>query len=173
VSIIATMEIRDERRSDISAIRGLTLAAFGREAEADLVDALRTEAAPTISLVADDGPAIVGHIMFSPVTLAAGERLTAMGLAPMAVLPARQRCGIGSALVRAGLDRCRRLGFHAVVVLGHPRFYPRFGFVPASRFGIRSEYDVADDVFMAMELEPGALAGASGAIRYHAAFARM
>jgi putative acetyltransferase len=93
-----------------------------------------------------------------------------MGLAPMAVLPAHQRRGVGSSLVRAGLDVCRHRGVDAVVVLGHAAFYPRFGFQPASRFGIRSEYDVPDDVFMAIELRPGALAGPAGLVRYHAAF---
>ena len=96
-----------------------------------------------------------------------------MGLAPMAVLPGRQRQGIGSELVRAGLDECRRLGFGAIVVLGHAEYYPRFGFVPASKFGLKSEYDVPDDVFMALELIPGALRGRAGTIRYHPTFAAM
>jgi putative acetyltransferase len=96
-----------------------------------------------------------------------------MGLAPMAVVPERQRHGIGSALVRAGLDECRRLGAVAVVVLGHAEYYPRFGFVPASRFSLVSEYDVPDDVFMAMELEPAALQGKSGTIKYDAVFATV
>jgi putative acetyltransferase len=96
-----------------------------------------------------------------------------MGLAPMAVLPARQRQGIGSALVRDGLGRCRELGYEAVVVLGHPGYYPRFGFVPASRFGIGCEYDVPAEVFMALELVPGALRGKPGTIRYHPAFAEL
>ena len=97
-----------------------------------------------------------------------------MGLAPMAVAPARQRQGVGSALARAGIAACRDLGFGAVIVLGHPEYYPRFGFVPASRFGLRSEYDVPDDVFMAMELKPGALHGRGpGTIRYHPAFGNV
>ncbi|MDH3444329.1 MAG: N-acetyltransferase, partial [Deltaproteobacteria bacterium] len=93
-----------------------------------------------------------------------------MGLAPMAVSPDHQRKGVGSALVRAGLEECKKLGFGAVVVLGHPRFYPRFGFTPAVRFGVGCEYDVPEETFMLMELRPGYLGGASGKIRYHSAF---
>jgi putative acetyltransferase len=126
-----------------------------------------------VSLVAVDDDAVEGHILFSPVTLLSHTDLPIAGLAPMAVLPKRQRQGIGSTLVRAGLDHCRRLGFVAVVVLGHAGYYPRFGFVPASRFGVRSEYDVPDDVFMALELTPGALRDRSGTIRYHPAFAAV
>jgi putative acetyltransferase len=94
-----------------------------------------------------------------------------MGLGPMAVAPSRQRKGIGSALVRDGLRRCKALGYRVVVVVGHPTYYPRFGFVPAIRFGLRCEYDVPTDVFMAVELEPGALNGISGFVRYDDAFA--
>jgi putative acetyltransferase len=88
-------------------------------------------------------------------------------------LPGRQKQGIGSRLVEAGLDECRRAGFDVVVVLGHPEYYPRFGFRPASIFGLRSEYDVPDPVFMAMELTPGAAMGVQGLVRYHEAFARV
>lgn len=88
----------------------------------------------------------------------------------MAVIPAFQRKGIGSALVRAGLEQCEQRGFDAVVVLGHPEYYPRFGFLPSSRFGIDSEYDVPEEVFMAMELSPGALHGKTGRIKYHQVF---
>jgi putative acetyltransferase len=166
------MTIRTETAGDAPAIHAVNAAAFGQNAEADLVDALREQADPIISLVADDDGAVVGHILFSPVTLSNHADLRIMGLAPMAVLPSHQRRGIGSALVRAGLERCAQIGGVAVVVLGHADFYPRFGFVPASRFTIACTYDVPDDVFMAIELTPGALAGRSGTVRYHQAFAR-
>jgi putative acetyltransferase len=165
------MHIRPERTGDIGDIRQVNLSAFETATEADLVDALREQARPILSLVAEDGPVIVGHILFSPVTLSSDPDLRIMGLAPMAVVPDGQRHGVGSALAEAGIAACREAGYEAVIVLGHPDYYPRFGFVPASRFGLRSEYDVPDDVFMAMELTPGALQGRGpGTIRYHPAF---
>ena len=163
------MRIRPEEERDIIAVRALNKAAFESDTEANIVDALRRQAEKFISLVAEDG-VIVGHIFFSPVTLLGQPPLNIMGLGPMAVLPAKQRRGIGSGLVREGLERCRQIGSSAVVVVGHSEYYPRFGFVPASRFGIRCEYDVPDEVFMALELEPGALKDRSGTIRYHPAF---
>jgi putative acetyltransferase len=163
--------IRPERPDDIPGIRDVNRTAFDTAAEAALVDALRQQASPLVSIVATEADTVVGHIFFSPVTLLSHPEEPIMGLAPMAVLPARQRLGIGSMLVRTGLDECRRLGFEAVVVLGHADYYPRFGFVPASSFGLVSEYDVPDDVFMALELEPGALNHKAGTIRYHPAFA--
>ncbi|MCC6163646.1 MAG: N-acetyltransferase [Acidobacteria bacterium] len=167
------MHIRTERPEDIPGIRHVNETAFDTAGEADLVDALRQQAHPIVSLVAVDEEAVVGHILFSPVTLLPHVDRQFMGLAPMAVLPGRQRQGIGSALVRAGLDACRERGFDAVVVLGHADYYPRFGFVPASTFGVRSEYDVQDDVFLAIELSPGALRERAGTIRYHVAFAAV
>ncbi len=165
------MRIRAELPADVDVVRQLNLAAFEGPDEARIVDALRGAVTPLISLVAEDDGTVVGHILFSPVTLAAAPHLAVMGLAPMAVLPAHQRSGIGSALVRAGLDECREAGTLGVVVLGHASYYPRFGFVPASRFGLSCEYDVPDDVFMAVELVAGALAGLAGTVRYHPAFA--
>jgi putative acetyltransferase len=166
------MQIRPEQPADVAAIRQVNLGAFEMPTESDLVDALREQAQPLVSLVADDDGVLVGHILFSPVTLSSRRELQIMGLAPMAVVPSRQRQGIGSALVRAGLDACRQLGSDAVVVLGHAEYYPRFGFVPASRFGLRCEYDAPDDVFMALELTAGALAGVSpGTFQYHPVFA--
>jgi putative acetyltransferase len=164
------VKIRPEEPADIPGIRAVNLAAFETSAEADLVEALREQATPIVSLVADDGTA-VGHILFSPVTLIGHPELPIIGLAPMAVTPSRQREGIGCSLIRDGLARCRESGFGAVVVLGHARYYPRFGFTPASRLGIGCEYDVPDDVFMVLELEKGVLHGKSGTIRYHPAFA--
>ena len=167
------MNIRSERPEDAPGIRHVNRLAFGASTEAELVDMLREQARPVVSLVAVDAGQIVGHILFSPVTLSSAPELRLMALAPMAVLPARQRQGIGSALVRAGLAECRRLGAGAVVVLGHAAYYPRFGFGSAARFGLASEYDVPEDVFMALELQDGALHGRPGTIRYHPAFARV
>lgn len=164
------MMIRAETSDDRQGVYALNLAAFETPAEADLVDALRREADPCISLVAEDDGEVIGHLLFSPARLSADPGARALALGPMAVTPARQREGVGSALLRAGLERCKKLGYRAVFVLGHPRYYPRFGFVPASRFGITSVYDVPDDVFMALELVPGALAGKAGKMHYHPAF---
>lgn len=165
--------IRPEEPSDWPAVAAIHLAAFGRAAEAELVAALREQAHPLISLVVESGGRVVGHILFSPVTLEDRSDPSIMGLAPMAVAPEAQRTGFGSTLVRAGLEHCKQRGAAAVVVLGHPGYYPRFGFVSAARLGLRSEYDVPDEVFMALELEPGALRGARGTIRYHRAFAAV
>src|SRR5215467_11093036 len=167
------MNIRSEHVDDQQAIRAVHCASFGDDSEADLVDALRRFASPLISLVAEDDLEIVGHILFSLVTLETKRDLRLMGLAPMAVTPNRQRQGIGSQLVTEGLRQCLSLNADAVVVLGHPTYYPRFGFVPASRFSIRSVYDVADDVFMIRELRRGALVGAEGIVRYHPVFAEL
>ena len=165
--------IRTERPEDVADIRRVNLSAFESGAEADLVDALRQQAQPCVSLVAIGDATVVGHILFSPVTLSSAPGLPIMGLAPMAVVPERQRQGVGTALAHAGLEECRRLGAVAIVVLGHPAYYPRFGVTPASRFGLVSEYDVPDEAFMALELTPGALRGKSGTITYHPAFATV
>lgn len=167
------MLIRDEEQKDWAAVHDVIVSAFETPAEADLVDALREQAHPVVSLVAVEGGTIVGHIMLSPVSLSGHPGLKIMGLAPMAVAPEYQRKGIGSALVRTGLDRCKQLGFGAVVVLGHPEYYPRFGFSPSTRFGIKCEYEVPEEVFMVIELLPGYLRGASGTIKYHAAFSNL
>jgi putative acetyltransferase len=160
--------IRPETASDIVAIRAVNEAAFEGAAEADIVDALRGDADPFISLVAEREGEIVGHICFSPVTIGDSGHVGYVGLGPMAVRPDVQRRGIGSALVVAGLDECRRRGQTLVVVVGHPEFYPRFGFHPASRLGLTCEYDVPDDVFMVFPLAGESPAG--GIVRYHAAF---
>ena len=167
------MLIRVENENDRTHVYSVNESAFKTPAEANLVNALRIQAQPIVSLVAEENGEIVGHIMFSPVTLSGFAGLKALGLAPMAVAPEYQRKGIGSALVRAGLERCKLLGFAVVVVLGHPDYYPRFGFSPSSRFGIDSEYEVPEDVFMAMELQPGALSGKTGRVKYHDAFSNI
>ena len=167
------MLVRAEKECDRETVRAVNLSAFDTSSEAELVDALRQQAQPVISLVAEEYGEVVGHIMFSPVSLSGHPNLKVMGLAPMAVAPTHQKKGTGSALVRAGLDQCRQLDIVAVVVLGHPEYYPRFGFSPASQFGIDSEYDVPEEVFMAMELQPEALSRKTGKMRYHPAFSNV
>jgi len=164
------VRIRAESERDRTSIHAVNTAAFDTPAEADLVDSLRGSADPIISLVAEADGKVVGHILFTPVTLTDCSEAFLMGLAPMAVAPTQQGQGIGSLLVKAGLDECKKTGAEAVVVLGHPGYYPRFGFAPASRFGIKSEYDVPDDVFMVIEMQPGSLSGKAGTVKYHGAF---
>lgn len=166
--------IRAESSEDHAAIRRVIELAFGGSDEAGLVEALRRDASPHISLVAERDGELVGHIFFSPVSIESeGDDFAAMGLAPLAVLPDYQNKGIGSELVRAGLEECRRIGHDVIVVLGHAHYYPRFGFMPASTKGIRSEYDVPDEVFMVAELTPGALRGRKGLVKYHPAFSTV
>lgn len=166
--------VRAELPGDGDAVHIVNEQAFGRAQEARLVDALRPVSHPQVSLVAEHDGRVVGHIFFSSVTIESDQVvLSGLGLAPMAVLPEFQRQGIGSELVRCGLNECRRLSTPFVIVLGHPEFYPRFGFVPAAPQGIRSEYDVPDDVFMIAELIPDALSGVRGVAKYHPEFATV
>ena len=167
------MLIREEHPGDCAAIREVNRVAFEGDAEAQLVDALRKSGVELISLVAEEQGEIVGHILFSPVGLDGHPELTLFGLAPMAVLPVWQNRGVGSALVREGLERCRAQGVEAVVVLGHPAYYPRFGFKSSSEYAIASEYDVPPEVFMVLELVPGCLAQVHGTVHYHGAFAAV
>jgi putative acetyltransferase len=164
------MRIRPETDADRAAIHAVNKAAFPTPAEADLVEVLRRRTVQLVSLVAEVDGEIVGHILFSPVSLTGHPQLNLMGLGPMAVVPPQQHKGVGSALVREGLRRCKQLGCHGVVVLGHPDYYPRFGFIPASRYKIRSEYAVPEGVFMITELKPGSLGNSSGVIHYDEAF---
>src|SRR5919106_673706 len=147
--------IRPEEARDSHAIRRVNELAFGGPIEANLVDALRDADAVILSLVAEVAGSVVGHILFSAVTIetAAGE-VTALGLAPMAVHPEHQHRRIGSQLVEEGLRELQRRGYEAVVVLGHPDYYPRFGFARASGFGLRCAIQCPDEAFIAIELRP-------------------
>jgi putative acetyltransferase len=165
------LRVRPETEADHAAVRAINERAFGQPGEAALVEALRRAGAVILSLVAERAGALVGHILFSPVTVeTAAGAYRAVGLAPMAVEPGHQRAGVGSALVEDGLRRLRAQGHQAVVVLGHPSYYPRFGFAPASRFGLSWEHDAPDEAFMALELSFGALAGRGGVVAFHPAF---
>jgi putative acetyltransferase len=163
--------IRPEEPGDIPAIRHVNEQAFGRAGEAEIVDSLRKRDAVTLSLVAVQDDQIVGHILFNPVTIASEtDSFAAVALGPMAVLPSHQKLGVGSQLVRAGLAACKKMGQHIIIVLGHPWFYPRFGFKPSRPCGIRWEKDVPEEVFMVAELTEGALNGRSGVVRYQPEF---
>jgi putative acetyltransferase len=162
--------IRAERPGDDAGVRRVNLAAFATAMEADLVDALRAGASPYVAFVAVDGDEIVGHVAFTPVTVSGGEA-RGMGLAPLAVVPARQRQGIGAGLVRHGLDRLRADGCPFVVLVGHPGYYPRFGFEPASGYGVRCPWpDVPDEVFMLAVLAGAGLPAVAGVARFAVAF---
>ena len=165
--------IRSEREEDIQAIRQINQLAFDTATESLLVDKLRDNGKLLVSLVAENDGELVGHIAFSPVTIESRRDLRGVGLGPMAVMPAMQKQQIGSQLIRAGLARCSEIGCDFAVVLGHAHYYPRFGFVPASHFGIKCFWPVPDDVFMAMELRPGSLVGVSDLALYEPEFSEF
>lgn len=168
------MRIRDEQEQDRPAVREIVAAEFDTGGEADLVDSLRSEAKPLIALVAeDDAGHVVGTAMLSPVVLPDQPQTRLMGLAPLAVRYDLQRRGIGRQLIAAAIERCRTLDIAGIVVLGHPDYYGRFGFVPAARYGLACEYEVPAEAFQALEVTQGSLSGASGTVRYHPAFARL
>ena len=165
------LTIRPETPGDQASIHYVNQEAFGRNQEADLVDKLRERGVLTVSLVAVQEAAVVGHIAFSPVEIASEKSsFGALALAPVAVLPAHQNKGIGSQLVIAGLDECRRLGHEIIVLAGHPNYYPRFGFVRAYAKGIECEFGVPDEAWMIAELKQGALAGRQGKVRFQPEF---
>jgi len=164
------IEVREERRTDLEAIREVNRRAFGQDQEADLIDALRSSGAASLSLVATVDEHIVGHIMYSPAQLG---RIEGRGLGPMAVLPEYQRRGIGSRLVETGNRQLEIAGCPFIVVLGHAAFYPRFGFKPARPMGITCEWDVPENVFLILVLDALRMRGVSGLARYRHEFSEV
>ncbi|MBW1726949.1 MAG: N-acetyltransferase [Deltaproteobacteria bacterium] len=148
------VEVRFEQPKDIDEVRLLNDKAFGQPVEGHIVDKLRQSCNRILSLVAISNNKIVGHIMFSPVTIETQEVvIQGMGLAPMAVLPELQNQGIGSILVKEGLRIIRNMSYPFVIVLGHKKYYPRFGFERASKYGLKSQWEgIPDEAFMAMIL---------------------
>jgi len=161
------LSIRQETAGDIQAIRKVNLAAFPGPDEAGLIDTLRSNKSIIFSFVALMGEEIIGHIVFSPVTLEPfGHAVKGAGLAPVAVLPEFQRKGTGSQLIRHGIKECTKAGYDYIALLGHPGYYPRFGFIPSVKYNIRCEYDAPVEAFMILELKTGVLSGHSGIVKY-------
>ena len=165
--------LRKEAPEDSSAIREVNLLAFKGPGEAQVVDLLRASCDPYVSIVAEVHGRVAGHILFTPVKLIAddGVMVNGMGLAPLAVHPDFQGQGIGSILCEAGLVEMADRGTPFVVVLGHPDYYPRFGFDPASSHNLRCSYeDVPPEAFMVRVFQPQALQGLSGVVYYRPEF---
>jgi putative acetyltransferase len=136
-----------EQPADADDVREVNEQAFGSPVEARIVESLRGQP-ECISLVATKSGQVVGHIFFTPVSIEPPVEFRVAGLGPMAVLPEHQRSGVGSQLIRAGLEACRQNGYSAVVVVGHPGYYPRFGFEPAHTRGLTlPDFDVPPEVF--------------------------
>jgi putative acetyltransferase len=160
------IEIRKEEPRDCKAVHYLNMAAFNDGPEAALVDRLRTSCKDYLAFVATENGFVIGHILFTPVSVDDCHK-PGMGLAPMAVLPSHQGRGVGSQLVRHGLEFLRKARCPFVIVLGHPGYYPRFGFEPASKYQLVSQWEgVPDEAFMVAAFDPSALPGAGGVARY-------
>ncbi|MFT5232327.1 MAG: putative acetyltransferase [Candidatus Krumholzibacteriia bacterium] len=163
--------IRPEAPDDYARVHEITKLAYESEGEANLVNTLRTEAKPVISLVAEVDGQVVGHILFTPVAIGdTPANASAMGLAPLSVHPDFQEHGIGGALVKAGLEACTEESAEVVVTLGHPEYYSRHGFTPAVEEGISYVGRDFDPFFMVIELSPGALENFQGEVNFHDAF---
>ncbi|SMG31610.1 GNAT family N-acetyltransferase [Sphingobacterium psychroaquaticum] len=165
------VKIRPESPNDILTIQTVNTAAFGQPNEAQLVNKLRENAThfiPELSLVALMNNEIVGHILLTTnkIVDATGNEVESLSLAPMAVAPFLQKKGIGSQLVQHAIEKAKQLGYHSIIVLGHEKYYPKFGFKPASTFGIKAPFEVPDDVFMALELTTDALKNVAGMVHY-------
>ena len=165
------IEIREERPDDVADVREVNRRAFGQDREASIVNALRTNGAALLSLVATVNGEVVGHIMYSPLTVA--ENVIGAALGPMALVPKCQRQGIGARLVEAGNRKIKDAGYPFIIVVGHAEYYPRFGFRPGSEYGIKCEWDVPDEVFMLLVLDEAKMQGVSGLAKYRLEFSTV
>ncbi len=166
------MIIRPEIPEDIGDIHTLNERAFGQPQEAKIIDELRNNCEGLLSLVAIEMEKLVGHILFSPATIEGKQGIVkGMGLAPMAVLPEMQQQGIGTQLVKNGMEYLGEMQCPFIIVLGHPEYYPRFGFEPASRYGIKSQWEgISDEAFMILWLDKSMMNHVSGVAKYRDEF---
>ena len=163
--------LRQETANDYSEVFDVNRIAFQQENEAKLVDALRNNLSvfiPALSIVAAVNNKIVGHILFTKISIKddKGNIYESLGLAPMAVRPEFQKSGIGGQLIRKGLQVAEDLGFKSVIVLGHEHYYPKFGFKPAVEWNIKAPFKVSSNVFLAVELIENGLQNISGTVTY-------
>ena len=173
MSLAPTIEISTEQEVDFPKIKRLLDLAFGGTQESELVQSLRQCSAyiSDLSLVLEVDGQLIGHILFSKADIVQdANRTPTLGLAPMSVHPSWQRKGWGKKLIIHALKKAKKLGHGSVVVLGHHTYYPRFGFQPASKFGIYSEWQVPDENFMVLELHKGALVGVRGTVKFATPF---
>ena len=162
------IEIREERPDDVAAVREVNRRAFGQDQESNIVDALRTNGGALLSLVATLYDRVVGHIMYSPISV--GDTVNGAALGPMAVLPEHQRQRIGHRLVETGNRKIKDAGYSFIIVVGYAAYYPRFGFRPASKYEIQCEWDVPDEAFMVLMLDAAKMRGVSGLAKYQDEF---
>jgi len=163
------MIIRHEKKSDYSTIYEINKLAFNGENESKLIQTLRKSENfnKNLSLVAVNGEKIVGHILFTPITIETKEKsFLALALAPLAVHPEFQNQGIGSLLIKQGLNACERLKYGIIIVIGHPKYYPRFGFIPAINKGLKVPFEVREEAFLVKENISGSLNGVEGTVKY-------
>lgn len=164
------IHVREERPEDVVSIREVNRRAFGQDQEGNIVDALRSNGAVLLSLVAMQDDQVVGHVLYSPISVGSA---TGAALGPMAVVPEFQRQGVGGTLIETGNRIIKDRGYPFIIVLGHAEYYPRFGFVPARSRGIQCEWDVPDDVFMLLVLDEEKMRGVSGISKYRQEFSTI
>ena len=165
---LSDLTIRKETKGDAIDIGAVHDAAFKQEDEGRLVDRIRRgpHFIPELSLVAELDRKIIAHCLLSRIYIKSTQWIDTLGLAPVAVLPEYQHQGIGAMLIKHSLKVAKQEGHHSVIVLGHPEYYPKFGFVKASIYGIKCPFEVADEAFMAIELTPDSLQNCSGEVCY-------
>lgn len=160
--------IRKEEEKDYKQVYEVNKLAFQQENESILIEKIRKgeNFIPDLSLVAVINNRIVGHILFSKIKIVGDSIFESIALAPMAVIPAFQKQGVGSELIKKGMAKAKELGFDSIIVLGHKDYYPKFGFERASKWNIKCPFEVPEEAFMAIELTKKALKGKAGTVKY-------